>query len=194
MKLVTIRAGGFSATVDGYARSEKELWFVSMVGHQQAVRAIWARLVKGEAGFLGGDNLAGETLPLAREAWGTWRFTGARLPSGASYHGMLVPELAVCNNDRSDFLLLVREQDEPARLHYRFLVRRLELPLHPSWATWLWGRGLVNGEVEELDATGVRAYRCRPVSGALRDDISAAVQARELGVESPVSEPTQEAA
>ena len=83
---------------------------MSMLGHQQAVRAIWARLVKGEAGLLG--DLAGEPLPLAREAWGTWRFTGARLPSGASYHGMLVPELAVYNNDRNDFLLLVREQPE----------------------------------------------------------------------------------
>lgn len=94
MKILTISAGGFSATVDGCARSEQEIWFLSMLGHQQSVRAIWARMVKGEHGFLSG-GVDAKSLPLAREAWGTWRFNGMRLPSGASYHGMLVPELAM---------------------------------------------------------------------------------------------------
>ncbi|NJD66857.1 MAG: hypothetical protein FIB00_16735 [Chloroflexi bacterium] len=184
MELFTIRAGGFSANVDGCARGEKELWFLSMLGHQQAVRAIWARLVKGEAAYLENHDLGGESLPLAREAWGTWRFSGMRLPSGASYHGLLIPELAVYNSDRSDFLLLVREQDDAAHLHYRFLARRLDLPLHPSWAQWLWNRALTSGEVEELDSLGLRAWRCRPNQSAMRDDIGDAVRRRELGVES----------
>lgn len=184
MDLLTIRAGGFSATVDGCARGEKELWFLSMLGHQQAVRAIWARLVKGEAGYLENHDLGGESLPLAREAWGTWRFSGMRLPSGASYHGLLVPELAVYNSDRSDFLLLVRDQDDAAHLHYRFLARRLDLPLHPLWAEWLWHRALARGDVEELDSLGLRAWHCRPNQDALRDDIGDAVRRRELGVES----------
>ena len=81
-------------TVDGCARDGKELWFRSMLGHQQAVRAIGARLVKGEAGFLSSTELGGEPTPLAREAWGTWRFTGKRLPSGSAYHGMLIPGIA----------------------------------------------------------------------------------------------------
>lgn len=193
MKLLTISAGGFSATVDGCARGERELWFLSMLGHQQAVRAIWARMVKGEYGFLTGE-VEGTSLPLAREAWGTWRFNGMRLPSGASYHGMLVPELAMYNGDRSDFVLLVREQDDPARLHFRFLNRRLELPLHASWASWLWDRGLTTGEVEELEATGLCAYRCQPNVTALRDDIGAAVRQGTLGVDAPAREPFKRAA
>ncbi len=91
MNLLTITAGGFTATVDGCARGENELWFLSMLGHQQAVRAIWARLVKGETAYLSETELGGAPVPLAREAWGTWRFSGARLPSGSAYHGMLVP-------------------------------------------------------------------------------------------------------
>jgi hypothetical protein len=182
MELLTIRAGGFSATVDGCARGEKELWFLSMLGNQQAVRAIWARLVKGEAGFLSKGDIGGETLPLAREAWGTWRFTCARLPSGAGYHGMLIPELAAYATDRPDFLLLAREQDEAAHLHYRFLSRRVDLPLHPSWSEWLWQRGLEGGEVEQLESAGLRAYRCRPQADALRTDISVAVCKHELTV------------
>ncbi len=194
MKLLTIRAGGFSATVDGCARGEKDIWFLSMLGNQQAVRAIWARLVKGEAGFVSGDDVGSEPLHLAREAWGTWKFTGMRLPSGAAYHGMLIPELAAYATDRPDFLLLVREQDDPSQLHYRILARRLNLPLHPSWSIWLWHRGIGNGEVEELDATGLRAYLCRPATSALREDIGDAIRRHELGVDSPAAGSSRKAA
>lgn len=76
MDLLTIRAGAFMATVDGCARSKNELWFISMLGHQQAVRAIWARLIKGEAGYLTGTELGGEPMPLARGAWGNVAFLG----------------------------------------------------------------------------------------------------------------------
>lgn len=183
MELLTIRAGGFGATVDGCARNEDELWFVSMLGHQQAVRAIWARLVKGETAYLSETELGGEPVPLAREAWGTWRFSGMRLPSGSAYHGMLVPELAAYATDRRDFLLLARGQDEEAHLHYRFLNRRLDLPLHPSWAQWLWRRGVENGEIEELVSVGLRAFRCRPEPDALREDIGDAVRRRLLAVD-----------
>lgn len=183
MDLLTIRAGGFTATVDGCARGGDELWFLSMLGHQQAVRAIWARLIKGEAGYLSSTELGGQPTPLAREAWGTWRFTGMRLPSGSAYHGMLIPEIAAYATDRLDVLLLVREQDVAAQLHFRFLARRLDLPLHISWADWLWRRGLEIGEVEQLESTGLSAYRCQPQSESLRADISDAVRQRELVVE-----------
>ncbi|MBE0609458.1 MAG: hypothetical protein IH609_08765 [Dehalococcoidia bacterium] len=183
MDLLTIRAGGFTATVDGCARGGNELWFLSMLGHQQAVRAIWARLIKGEAGYLSSTELGGEPTPLAREAWGTWRFTGMRLPSASAYHGMLIPEMAAYATNRLDFLLLVREQDDAAQLHFRFMARRLELCLHPSWADWLWRRGLENGEVEQLESVGVQAHRCRPQPEVLRADISVAVRRREVVVE-----------
>ena len=46
--LYTISAGGFSATADAFARDEDTdgLWFVSMVGSQTALKAIWASLLK----------------------------------------------------------------------------------------------------------------------------------------------------
>ena len=46
--LHTIDAGGFSATVDAFARDETTdgLWFLSMVGSQTALKAIWASLLK----------------------------------------------------------------------------------------------------------------------------------------------------
>ena len=193
MQLHTIRAAGFTATVDACARDDGQVWFLSLLGNQQSVRALWARLVKGEIAYLSEDELGGGSpCWLASEAWGTWRFYSARLPSGAAYHGLLVPELAAYACDRRDFLLLARSEDEAPALHYRFLNRRLDLPLHLSWAAWLWERGLNAGEVETLESRGVHAYRCRPDPSSLQEDISDAVRRRALTV--PAVEDLAEAA
>ncbi len=189
MQLLTIRAAGFTATVDACAQDGGQLWFISLLGSQQAVRALWARLVKGETAYLSEDELTGGyPCWLVREAWGTWRFYGGRLPSGAAYHGMLVPEMAAYLCDRQEFLLLARREEEAPALHYRFLNRRVDLPLHSSWAAWLWERGLKANEVEALESLGVHAYRCRPDPSALQDDVSQAVRRRR--VPTPVDDTT----
>ena len=177
MQLLTIRAAGFTATVDACAQDEGQIWFLSLLGSQQAVRALWARLVKGETAYLSQDELTGGSPRwLAREAWGTWHFYGARLPSSSAYHGMLVPDLAAYTCDRQEFLLLARSEEEVRGLHYLFLNRRADLPLHPSWAAWLWERGLNAGEVNALESIGVHAYRCRPDARALQEDLSQAIR------------------
>jgi hypothetical protein len=183
MQLMTIRAAGFAATVDACARDDGQIWFLSLLGNQQSVRALWARLVKGETAYLSEDELGGGSpCWLAAEAWGTWRFHSARLPSGAAHHGLLVPELAAYACDRRDFLLLARNEGEAPALHYRFLNRRVDLPLHPSWAAWLWDRGLNADEIEALESVGVHAYRCRPDPSSLQEDISDAVRRGRLTV------------
>ena len=47
-ELYTVSAGGYSATADAFARKldSGELWFLSMVGPQTALKAIWASLLK----------------------------------------------------------------------------------------------------------------------------------------------------
>ena len=193
MQLLTIRAAGFTVTVDACARDDGQIWFLSLLGNQQSVRALWARLVKGETAYLSEDELGGgSSCWLASEAWGIWRFYAARLASGAAYHGMLVPEVAAYACDRGDFPLLARNEEEAPALHYRFLNRRLDLPLHPSWAAWLWERGLNDGDVEALESAGVHAYRCRPDPSSLQEDISQAVRCRALEV--PAEEDLAEAA
>jgi hypothetical protein len=183
MQRHTIRTAGFTATVDAFAQDGEQLWFISMLGSQQSVRALWARLVKGETAYLSeGDLDGGSPCWLTREAWGTWRFHGARLPASATYHGMLVPDLAAYNCERRDFLLLARNEDESPALHYRFLNRRVDLPLHPSWADWLWDHGLASGETAGLHSVGIHAYRCRPDVTQLEEDISVAVRRRRLTV------------
>jgi len=153
-----------------------------MLGSQQSVRALWARLVKGETAYLSEGDLGSDASEcwLAREVWGTWRFHGARLAASAAYHGMLVPDFAAYACERQDFLLLARSEDQAPALHYRFLNRRVDLPLHPSWAEWLWDRGFTAGETEALRSVGIHAYRCRPDVRQLEEDISVAVKRRRL--------------
>ncbi len=93
-----------------------------------------------------------------------------------------MPEAARYTADRADFLLLPRGAAEAARLHYRFLNRRLDLPLHPDWADWLWERARRTGEARALESQGLEAYRCVPDAAALATDLTAAVRRGTLRV------------
>jgi hypothetical protein len=193
--LPVFQAGGFGASVEAFAwevnpypgSAAMRLWLVSLLGPQEAVKALWARLLKGEAGTMSFDKLGQARLcALASLGAGGWRFFGAGLCAAAGYHGVLVPEIALFRSDRPEFLLLARPGDEVAALHYRFLNRRLDLPLHASWAGWLWERALGCGEAIALDCRGFRAFRCAPDAAALADSLCAAVRRHELGL--PIDE------
>lgn len=183
--LPILRAGGFSATVDAFASEpdhgggdrQMRLWFISLLGQQQAVKALWARLIKGESGTLSFEETGSAYFcALAPEGPRGWRFFTASLPAAAGYQGVLVPEAALFSTERSDFILLPRRPEEAASLHYRFINRRVDLPLHPDWAGWLWLRALRAGEAVSLQAQGLQAYRCAPSPEALAADLSGAVR------------------
>jgi len=183
--LPILQAGGFSASVDAFAWERDPdpaarlmwLWFVSLLGPQQAVNALWARLAKGEPATLSFEALGtARFCALAPERPRGWRFFTASLPTAAGYQGVLVPEMALYPTERTDFLLLPRRAEDAAGLHYRFANRRLDLPLHQSWADWLWQRALRTGEAVALEAQGLAAYRCVPDAEALAADLTAAVR------------------
>jgi len=100
----------------------------------------------------------------------------------SAYQGMLVPDMALFAADRTDFLLLRRTADDVAMLHYRFLSRRVPLPLHPTWAGWLWERALRTGEGRRLESHGLEAYRCAPDDAALAADLTEAIGRGEVGL------------
>lgn len=181
--LPTLSIAGFRAVADAYALEpaprgeDARLWFVSLLGPQQAVKALWARLLRGELATL---HLAafGRThlCRLAPEGPKTWRFFGASLPAAAGYQGVLLPEAARCAAERPDFLLLPREEREAAVLHARFLARRVDLPLLPAWADWLWERARGREEATPLVSYGLGAYRCRPDQDVLAADLRDAIR------------------
>jgi hypothetical protein len=186
-----LQAAGFSASVDAFAWEPDtdpavrrvRLWFVSLLGSQEAVKAVWARLVTGEVAILTAVNPAeARFCALAPEGPRGWRFFTAGLRAVAGYHGVLVPESARYLAERVDFLILPRQPDEAPGLHYRFLNRRLDLPLHPDWAQWLWDRARRTGEAVALESHGLHAFRCVPNADALAADLGTAVRQGMLDV------------
>ena len=183
--LYTISANGFSATADAFARDpdSEGLWFLSMVGSQSALKAIWAALLKrppDAAHLLAGTDgmaLSGgfHRCQVPHETLGTWTTKIARLPMSGGWHAMVYTRLAEYAFERDAFLLLAPGEAEAPALHHRFLDRRSPLPLHRAWAEWLWRRGLAKGEVVPLQSAGIHAWRCQPDAEALREDLALAV-------------------
>ena len=184
--LYTISAGGFSATADAFAREPDSdgLWFLSMVGSQTALKAIWASLLKQPpdvAHLIRGTDgvaLSGGFLRcvIPHETIGTWTTKIAKLPVSGGYHALVYTKTAEYAFERNEFLLLAQTEDEAPVLHHRFLDKRSPLPLHRSWAGWLWRKGLQNGTITPLQSIGVAAYRCSPNDEWLREDLSMAVE------------------
>lgn len=178
-----IRCAGFAAAVDAHVCDERELWFVSMISNQQSIRALWARLLKGEPAVISDDALmGGRYCELAPRARADCRFYTARLPVSGATHAMLVPSAALYASDGREFLLLARSEAEAPALHYRFLSRRIDLPLHPSWGDWLWTRGLGAGEIRPLDAHGIHAWRCAVDIEALQAALGRALRGHRIPV------------
>ena len=74
------------------------------------------------------------------------------------------------------FHFLPRRAVPVFREHFRFLDRRVDLPLDAGWGVWLWERALRAAEAVALEAEGIRAYRCTPNPDALAVELSAAVR------------------
>ena len=188
--LYTISAGGYSAAVDAFARDEATdgLWFVSMVGSQTALKAIWASMLKQQADAAhlirgtDGMTLTGgyQRCIIPFETIGTWTTKIKRLPVSGGWHALVYTKQAEFRFEKDSFLLLAQNEEEAPELHHRFLDKRSPLPLHGSWSRWLWERGIGNGEIVPLQSVGISAYRCSPSAEKLREDLSAAVASGRL--------------
>ena len=184
-ELYTVTAGGFSATADAFARDPEShgLWFLSMVGAQTSLKAIWASMLKQPPDpahiIRGADGMAlsggYQKCIIPQQTIGTWTTKIARLPASGGWHALVYTKMAEFASGHDGFLLLAHEGDDVPALHHRFLDRRSPLPLHHTWAEWLWRRGLATGEVAPLQSAGIAAYVCNPDPESLREDLSRAV-------------------
>src|SRR3954464_14661347 len=120
--LPVLQVGGFGASVDAFAWEpdpdsslpKMRLWLISLLGSQQAVKALWAQLVKGDTATLSDPGAGARFCTLAPQGPRTWRFFRASLPASSAYHGVLVPEVALLASECSEFLLLERGTDDAA--------------------------------------------------------------------------------
>ena len=189
--LWTVSAGGFTATADAFATIPKgqdipdhDIWFLSMVGPQTAVKAIWAALLNSPAGAAyltpGTEGLALEEG--YRRCWipqisvGTWTTRIVKMSHGMGYHAMVYTHMAEHSFEGVDFLLLAQDEVDAPNMHHRFVDRRITLPIHYSWAEWLWERGIRKKEITPLECNGIHAWRCIPNEAQLRKDLSEAIR------------------
>ena len=120
--LYTITSGGFSATADAFARDEATdgLWFVSMVGSQTALKAIWASLLKQPPDtahiIRGADGMAlsggYQRCQIPYETIGTWTTKIARLPVSGGWHALVYTKTAEYGFEKGSFLLLAQAEGE----------------------------------------------------------------------------------
>ena len=133
----------FTSRKDGYAH------VLSLAGSREAVKAVWARLMKGEAAhFENGAQFRTVKMNTTEGA----KLLTERLPSGA-FHGLLLSNALL----RGELVLCEKEEELPERF-YTVLTRMLRLPLHKDWQVWLWNHALGNGMVEQMSSRRLHAY------------------------------------
>ena len=172
--LFTISAGGFSATADAFARDDSTdgLWFVSMVGSQTALKAIWASLLKQPPDVAhiirGADGMAlsggYQRCVVPHETIGTWTTKISRLPVSGGWHALVYTKTAEYAFERDSFLLLAQNEDEAPALHHRFLDRRSPLPS----ARLLGGLALGTGTRPRGDSPAPVGQASRPTAAPRR--------------------------
>lgn len=149
-----IQMAGYSALVDEAVVNSSNhsaiLQLLSMVGSREAVRAIWARLLRFDTAALRDERGKGEMVRL--EQAHNASFYTQRLPSGA-YHGLLVAPTVISR----ECLLAETEADLP-RQYLAYLHDHVALPLSKEWAGWLWQHALTNEYVSKLGSLRCHAY------------------------------------
>ena len=197
--LRTISAGGFSAVCDAYAVNplNEGIYFISMIGPQTSVKAIWSKLLnsppspafisKGVPGLSAIEDFTRYVIP--QHIIGSCTTKISKLPNKNGWHAMVYTKNAEYTNPNDSFLLIARNEEEAPKLHYRFLDKRVTVPIHESWALWLWERGLENSEIIPLECLKIVAYWCEPKVSKLREDLTLAIQNGEISLDEPSAAP-----
>ena len=169
-----LKTKGFACHVDeavfgtgreGYAH------LLSLVGSREAVKAIWARLMKGETTVLHDEV---RTWSVRMDPQDGGKLLSERLPSGA-FHGLLLSKTVL----RGELVICEHEEDLPGRF-YTLLSRQLRLPLHNSWKTWLWENALAEEMVKKLRSQRLHAYELKLAVVNLEQAVRMALIAGEL--------------
>lgn len=134
MTLPIIKSKGIQAyCTDLVMDPEGTAYLLSVAGYQVAVKGIIANVLDcGPVSVYG----AGLRVEITRDST-AYQVHYHRLPSGL-YQAALVPKMAFakCQEPKDRFLVLC--QDNGKELFFDLLQAKSDIPLHPSWADWLW--------------------------------------------------------
>ena len=139
MKLFSIYAMGVKAYCSDIIvdPDESEMaYFVSICGYQATVKGIIANFLERQDLH---TDLDGTVYCLSRSDLG-YKMIVRKMPSGL-IHGVLFPRLALPKNKEDElnsFFIFTEHKKDVLSLFYRHLDERTEIPMHLSWANWLW--------------------------------------------------------
>jgi len=112
------------------------VYFMSICGYQVTVKGIVANLLENCGISIEVDGVEHY---LVRSDMG-YKVQMKKLPSGL-VHAVVLPKLALPKNDeekQNRFFVITQEDQDVLTLFFRHLDEKTEIPLHPSWAAWLW--------------------------------------------------------
>ena len=139
MTLYPIHAMGIQAYCSDLivdSSDSETVYFMSVAGYQATVKGIIANLLDNYGISVEVD---GNSHYLTRANFG-YKAHLKKLPSGV-VHGVLFPKLALPKSEeegQDTFFILADNRDEVLTLFFRHLDEKTDIPLHPSWAKWLW--------------------------------------------------------
>ncbi len=148
---------GATALVNAYLATESdEARLLSVGGPAEATRAVVAALASGYqlALFQLHDGTREEVTVLSPSAGTKWHLAIRRLPCG-QVHGLLYPQTGASIARYHFTLLLPRAEQSTAPAHLlRMIDARTTLPLHSTWAPWLWALAKDFGWLLALQGNG----------------------------------------
>ena len=139
MTLYPIHAMGIQAYCSDLivdSSDSETVYYMSIGGYQATVKGIIANLLDNYGISVEVD---GNSHYLTRASFG-YKALLKKLPSGL-VHAVLFPKLALPKSDdenQDSFFIMTDERDKVLTLFFRHLDEKTDIPLHPSWASWLW--------------------------------------------------------
>ncbi|VBB45017.1 conserved hypothetical protein [uncultured Desulfatiglans sp.] len=139
MKLHPIHAMGISAYCSDMIIDPYDLdtvYLMSICGYQATVKGILANLLEDYGVSI---DIGGHEYYLARSGF-SYKTRLKKLPSGL-VHAVVFPLTALPEKEgekENDFCVFREGNGDVLGLFFRHLDEKTEIPLHPSWANWLW--------------------------------------------------------
>jgi len=182
MKLHQILATGIRAYCSDIIVGRDELdtvYFLSIAGYQTAVKGIIANLLENYGLSI---NIDGDLYYLNRSDL-KYKVQMKKLPSGL-VHGVVFPKLTLPKNGEEDdnsFYIFTEKNEDILSLFFRHLDEKSNVPMHSSWARWLWGIFKKQEWLLELAtlAGAYKGYSFKFNPEELHDLVSGAIQRKE---------------
>ncbi|MDY6990201.1 MAG: hypothetical protein SWQ30_19335 [Thermodesulfobacteriota bacterium] len=139
MKLYPIHATGIKAYCSDMVVDPHDpdtVYFMSVCGYQTTVKGIIANFLEGYSISL---EVEGTDHYLTRSSL-EYKVKLRKLPSGL-VHAVLLPKLALPGSEgenQNSFFVFTKESRAKQALFFRHLDEKTDIPMHPSWAEWLW--------------------------------------------------------